>query len=97
MKSTTKTGPFDRPPTALRKAALIRDCQPGPVALNFSSTSLSSRSDTSDLLDLVEPFGRPGMRRNGFRNAGGSTALPARAVAKSSAVHSGLSSSKTSK
>ena len=36
-------------PTALRKASLIRSCQPGPPSWNFSRTSLSRRSDTNSL------------------------------------------------
>lgn len=45
----TPFGAAQASPAALRKASLMRSCQPGPPSWNVSSTSLSRRSDTISL------------------------------------------------
>src|SRR3546814_1189421 len=68
----------------------MRDCHPGPVALNFFNTSSSGRMDTAGFL---EPAGGPGRRK--VAACWGGSSLAGRARAKSSCVHSGFSSSNT--
>src|SRR4029079_14012285 len=73
---------------ARRSASLIRDCHPGPVALNFAITSRSNRSETGC---LFEPRGRPPPLNLTSSSAGSDSGPLERA--NISSVHSGLSES----
>jgi hypothetical protein len=87
----TLRGPHGLAYTRARlSTSFMRDCQPGPVALNFSITSRSSRSESACLFD---PRGRP---PRCFVNAasisGGSDSGPLDR-ANISSIHSGFSAS----
>ena len=79
-------------PTALRSVALMRDCQPAPLARNVSMTSLSSRRVTCRL-GSTPIGGRPGFVRvpSAFCITRPRTDISARL--NWSSVHSGRSSS----
>ncbi len=65
----------------------MRDCQPSPPALYLSITARDSRSDTSFLVGAL--FGPRPRRIDAARS--GKTSAKGFALAKSSAVHYGLS------
>src|SRR5271170_7186254 len=87
---------FSRRGMCARKISLMRACQPLPSCRNASNTSWSSRRVW---LTFLSPFGGlPRLRRTSssvafFPINSGSASAAGRALAKSSFVHSGFSSS----
>jgi hypothetical protein len=67
-------------PLTCRNVLVIRDCQPGPLALHLASTSFSIRRATCC---RFEPIGRPGFPRRAARAANASV-TPASDTSKSS-------------